>query len=199
MLLHHDRLVYLNTVLTKKFEGDLEEKENWPDLLHRIRTFTYFMRTHCISLGIASTMYGLGPIIALIKSGVYIRALPAIYPFHYEPGGLVHWIIYAIELLGTISTWTIATGVDCVFGLYALQMCGELRILTKRFRNLRLSPDYRKQMKECIERHHMLVTVKNTLETVFGLISLWLAISGALVLCSVIFQISEVRIYILFL
>ncbi|NP_001177708.1 odorant receptor 241 [Nasonia vitripennis] len=190
-LLHHDDLVYLNKHLTGGFMRDMKEPENRPDLLNNVKTFNRFMFTHAISVAIAMSMYSIGPLLALRKHGKYIRAFPAIYPFAYESGGLVHWILYALEVSGAASLWTVTVGVDCVFGLYALQVCGELRILAKKFRELRATENYREKLHDCIQRHHVLINAKNKLDNIFGLISIWLAISGALVLCSLIFQVTE--------
>lgn len=171
---------------------DMKEPHNRPDLLNNVRTFTRLMYTHTVSVAIAMSMYSIGPLLALRKHGMYIRAFPAIYPFAYEPGGLVHWILYAIEVTGAASLSTVTIGVDCVFGVYALQVCGELRVLARKFRELRADKCYKEKLKDCIQRHHVLINAKNKLDNIFGLISIWLAISGALVLCSIIFQVTEV-------
>ena len=179
-------------MLGSKYRKDLETHENRPDLLNHITAFAYFLNTHATSVAVSFSMYGIGPILALKRYGKYVRAFPSIYPFSYEPGGVIHWMLYSIEVMAAVSLWTVTVGVDCVFGVYALHMCGELRLLGKKFKNLRVSDNYKKVLNDCIERHHLLIKVKNKLEKIYGLISIWLAISGALVLCSLIFQVTEV-------
>ena len=104
----------------------------------------------------------------------------------------MHWCLYGLELTGGFFLWAVTNGVDYVFGLYALQMCGEFRILGSRFESLSVCKDYKKKLRECIVRHHMLIKSKRRLENTYGLLAIWLAISGALVLCSLVFQVTEV-------
>ena len=75
-----------------------------------------------------------------------------------------------------------------MFGLYAMQMCGELRVLASRFESLNAKKDYTRNLKECLERHHVLMKSRDTLQRVFGFLSIWLAVTSALVQCSLVFQ-----------
>ncbi|NP_001164460.2 odorant receptor 262 [Nasonia vitripennis] len=190
-LLHREDVVYLNKHLSGGFMRDMDEPDNRPDLLSNVKTFERFMVTHVISVAIAMFTYSVRPLLVLRKHGKYIRSFPAVYPFAYEPGGLVHWILYAVEVSGTASLWTVTIGVDCVFGVYALQVCGELRILSRKFRELRADDNYKEKLKDCIRRHHVLINAKNKLENIYGLISILLITSTTLVLCSLVFQVSE--------
>ncbi|NP_001177594.1 odorant receptor 245 [Nasonia vitripennis] len=190
-ILHQEDLLYLNKHLTGGFMRDMKRPENGPALLSNVKTFNRFLYMHAVSVAIAMIMYSITPLLVLRKHGKYIRTFPSIYPFAYELGGLVHWIIYAVEVSAAATLVTVSAGVDNLFGFYALQMCGELRMLAHRFRDLRAGNNYKDNLKDCIERHQVLINAKNKLEDIFGLITIWLAISGSLVLCSLIFQVSE--------
>lgn len=174
---------------------DMKKLHNRPDLLRNVKTFNRVMMTHVILVFIAMFTYSFRPLLVLRKHGKYIRSFPAIYPFTYEPGGLVHWILYAIEVSGTSSLWTVTIGVDCIFGVYALQVCGEMRILARKFRELRAGENYKEKLKDCIQRHHVLLNAKNKLDNIFGLISILLITSTTLVLCSLVFQVTEVFVH----
>ncbi|OXU17519.1 hypothetical protein TSAR_001317 [Trichomalopsis sarcophagae] len=191
-LLHREDVVYLNKYLSGGFMRDMREPNNRPDLLNNVKTFDRLMVTHVICVAIAMFTYSIRPLLVLRKHGKYIRSFPAIYPFAYEPGGLVHWILYAVEVSGTASLWTVTIGVDCIFGVYALQVCGELRVLSRKFRELRASDNYKENLRDCIQRHHVLINAKNKLDNIYGLISILLITSATLVLCSLVFQVSEV-------
>ena len=74
-------------------------------------------------------------------------------------------------------------------------MVGELRLLSTRFQNLRSSANYRRDLKECIDRHLMLMQSRYKLEKIFGFLAIWLAITCAIALCALVFQATEVRTY----
>ena len=106
----------------------------------------------------------------------------------------MHWSIYGFELLNSFYLWSITVGVDSAFGYYALHMVGELRLLSSRFENLKTSKNYKKDLRECIERHQQLIEAQRLLEQVFGFLAIWLAVTCAIIICTIIFQISEVSI-----
>lgn len=71
-------------------------------------------------------------------------------------------------------------------------MVGELRLLSVRFRNLKSGDNYKAQLKECVDRHVMLMEAKRVMQRVFGFLSVWLAITCAITICANIFQFSQV-------
>lgn len=79
-----------------------------------------------------------------------------------------------------------------MFGLYALHLVGELRLLSFRFRNLKSGDNYKRQLKDCIDRHSLLIESKHLMQRVFGFASVWLAVTSAVVICAIIFQSSQV-------
>ena len=104
----------------------------------------------------------------------------------------MHWCIYAFEALTGYYCWSITVGVDSVFGYYALHMVGELRLLAARFQSLRSSVDYKKDLKDCVDRHILLIESQGLMERIFGFLSIWLAVTCAIVMCAIIFQATEV-------
>lgn len=111
-------------------------------------------------------------------------------------GGGIHWTIYAFELICGFYLWSVTSGSDSVFGLYALHMVGELRLLSTRFRKLRSSPTYKKDLKECVDTHLLLMETRYTLQRVFGFLAIWLAVTCAVALCALVFQATEVKTYL---
>ncbi|NP_001177597.1 odorant receptor 250 [Nasonia vitripennis] len=189
--LHQEDIVFLKKRLTSKFMSDMETIEYRADLLSSVHVFSAFVNMHEAMMAFAMSMYCFVPLYVLFKHGTYMRTYPCLYPFSYTPGGLAHWLIYALEVAGAISVWTITIGADCGFVMYALELCGEFKILARKFTELKAGDDYKKKLKECIERHHLIIEAKNRLEDAYGIIAIWLALSGAFLLCSLIFQITE--------
>lgn len=192
--LHQEDMIFLKNRLTTKFMRDMETIEYRSDLLSSVHIFSAFVNMHEAMMAFAMSMYCFVPLYMLYKHGTYMRTYPCLYPFSYTPGGLVHWLIYALEVTGALSVWTITIGADCGFVMYALQLCGEFKVLARKFTELKTGDDYKKKLKECIERHHLIIEAKNRLEDSYGIIAIWLALSGAFLLCSLIFQITEVRL-----
>lgn len=125
--------------------------------------------------------------------GNYLTTLPVRYPFTYRPGGLVYWLLQAMDAYGAYSIWAVTCGVDSVFGLYTMQMCGQFRILAHKFQSLKVSMDYSRDIEQCIRRHHMLMKSMDKLEKIFSILVLWLAITSALIMCTLVFQMSVVN------
>ncbi|NP_001177600.1 odorant receptor 255 [Nasonia vitripennis] len=186
-LSHHDDLVYLNDYLTSSHTSDLSNPDDRSHLLEKFSSFSKFFYTLTIAVALTFVLNTIAPFFAL-KRGKYLHIYPVIFPFDYEPGGSVYWSLISLELTAGFFVWSVTSGVDSVFGLYALQMCGELRVLAKRFEELRATGDYRMRMRECMDRHHLLMRSRDILEKVFGFLAIWLAVTSALVQCSLVFQ-----------
>lgn len=171
----------------------MENPENLPDLLLNVHMFAKFVTVYKTTVAFIMSMYSIVPIFAFLKYGKYLRVYPCLYPFSFASGGVVHWLLYGLESTGALSAWAISVGTDCAFGMYAMQICGEQRILARKLKDLRVGSNYTRELRDCMERHHLIIKSKNKFEDLYGLISIWLAISGAIVLCSLIFQVTEVR------
>ncbi|NP_001177598.1 odorant receptor 251 isoform X1 [Nasonia vitripennis] len=190
-LQHQNDLNYLKDYLTEKFMSDMKNPENLPDLLSNMRMFAVFVTMYKTTIAFIMSMYCIVPLFSFLKYGKYLRVYPCLYPFSFVPGGVVHWLLYGWESTGALSAWAISVGTDCAFGMYAIQICGEQRVLARKLKDLRVGSNYTRELRDCMERHHLIITAKNTFESLYGLISIWLAISGAIVLCSLIFQVTE--------
>ena len=191
-LLHYDDLIYLNEVLGMRYARDLEIKENQPYLLRKFNIFTYLIHTYAGLAGATLALYASAPLIVYFVYGKSVRVYPQVYPFHVAPGSVTHWMIYGMELVSVTLTWGVIGGVDNLLGLYSFHICGELRVLGQLFNGLHSAENYKEYLKDCVQRHQMLIESKNRLENLFGLITIWIALSGAIVLCTLTFQLSEV-------
>lgn len=81
------------------------------------------------------------------------------------------------------------------FGYYALQFVGELQLLATKFQALKSDENYRKNLKEAVDRHNELIETHHILENVYELGVVWTAISNAVVLCMLVYQISIVTAF----
>lgn len=113
-------------------------------------------------------------------------------------GDYKYWIVCAIELSFAIYAWLIITGVDMSMGLCALYYVGEVRLLSYKFKNLRVKNNYRVYLKPLILRHCELLKYHHTLEEIYGLILLYVIIVCAVNLCISIYQVTFVSLTLFF-
>ncbi|XP_014203678.2 odorant receptor 4-like [Copidosoma floridanum] len=191
-LAHREDMDYLNNNLTTQYLADLEIPENRPYMLKRIGLYAYYMYSFSAFVAITMFLYAFGPLIDYLKYGKFTRAVPSIIPFDYKSGGLMHWLFYFTEFYGLSTIWFISSAVDLAYVLYTIQMCGELKLLAKKFKELNLEENYQAQIKDCIDRHNLLIHSKKRIENTFGIIAIWMAISSAVTLCALTFQVSEI-------
>ncbi|XP_058790713.1 odorant receptor 4-like [Phymastichus coffea] len=189
---HQDDLRALNSGVSQLFNTDLATSEDRSQLLAHLRIFTKFFYTFDYSVALNVLLYMLIPL-SFLRRGKYIRMYPQVLPFSYVPGGIVHWCIYGFEIVAGFFLWSVTCGVDSLFGYYTLQLVGELRLLTSRFRALKSSDSYKESMKDCVRRHVQLTKSHHFLERVFGFLAIWLALTCAMVLCALIFQASQMK------
>ncbi|XP_058790790.1 uncharacterized protein LOC131663995 [Phymastichus coffea] len=182
---------YLHKNLTAKYFEDMKDAKNRPHLLSRIALYVKFFWICCGTVFSVAVLYIIIPIIAFVKHGKYMRMFPTIYPLVGKPTGLAHWCCFVLEVLTSLFLSSVTAGVDCCFGMYSFQMCGELRVLASKFQSLAAAPDYKERVKDCIVRHQMLYNTKKKLENLFGIITIWFAITASISLCAIIFQLSQ--------
>ncbi|XP_011501528.1 PREDICTED: odorant receptor 13a-like [Ceratosolen solmsi marchali] len=192
LALRKNDLLSLNKGISAHFEKDLQIPKFRPYLLAHFSEFSKFFYIFDYSVALNLTMLMLTPML-MLRHGKYVRALPQLIPFNYELGGAVHWSIYVFEILSAYYCWSITVGVDSVFGLYAMHMVGELRLLSARFESLISSKNYRKDLKECIDRHILIIDSQHLMQRIFGFLAIWLAVTCAVVMCAIIFQATGIQ------
>ncbi|NP_001177601.1 odorant receptor 256 [Nasonia vitripennis] len=190
-LWHHDDLVYLKAALTDRFNTDNLNKSFRRFTLAKVNVFANLFYILTIAVGLTTGMAVVLLIISL-RHGKYVMLYPSIFPFSYEPGSRVYWILLMVELFANLFVWAVTSGVDSVFGWYTLQICGEFRVLAHKFQNLKSSENYRDDLKECVERHYVLMKTRDVLQDVFGFLTILLALTSAIVQCMLVFQAIQV-------
>lgn len=170
----------------------MKNPDNRHRLLSRVSLYSKFFWIGSVSAVSTIALYAIISLIAYVKHGKYVHMLPAIYPYIGKPTGFTHWFLYGFELIACSFIFAVTAGVVCGFGMYSIQMCGELRVLAGKFESLKASSDYKANIKDCIERHQMLYNCKRKLENLFGTIAIWFAITASIILCSLIFQLTQV-------
>ncbi|XP_011158519.2 odorant receptor 49a [Solenopsis invicta] len=92
----------------------------------------------------------------------------------------------AMVMLSCITT----CGVECVFSLFAYQLASTARGMIYRLTNPLPNEKFSDLLKTCIKKHQKLLRCRNILEKVYGPILLWHIISNAMLLCSLIYDVT---------
>ncbi|NP_001164419.1 odorant receptor 249 [Nasonia vitripennis] len=191
--MRQEDLQSLNEGVSKSFENNLKLPENQPHLLYHFPSFSRFFYLYAYVVGISFVFLASTPLSIMLRYGKYVRMYPQLMPFAYEPGGSVHWAVFGFEMFTGFYLWSVTIGVDSIFGLYALHMVGQLRLLGSRFQNLKSSSNYDKELGECVRSHIQLMKSRHKLQRVFGFLAIWLAVTCAIALCSQVFQALHMR------
>lgn len=94
----------------------------------------------------------------------------------------------------SICWWMIFTigSVDSLFGYYAFQISSILRAMSSRLANLRTRETFTKVLGECVYTHHQLMRCGHILSDIWGLIIVRLLLTNAILMCTLIFELTPV-------
>lgn len=193
MLIYRDHLLDLNVSLAKVFDDQLKVSELRHYLLKRIRIFCNFYYVLVGVVTIANVFFVVIPLKAIYTMQKYSNIYPSHYPLSYEPGGTLFWCIFLLEAATCFYLCCGTLAIDNAYGLYVFQICGQLQILRLQFQSLKPGPDYRRKLKECVQKHQYLIHCRDNVQEIFGFLVMWLCVTGSLVLCALVFQASKVR------
>nr|AXM05209.1 odorant receptor [Campoletis chlorideae] len=195
--MYRDSVIELHETLEKNFRKDLENAEYQSVLLSPI---AYFDRpTLYLSLSTLGVvlMYNINPIISIISqlsngNGLlkHRTPFPSKYPFPESIG--LYVARYIIEVGASYAVGVITAATDALFGFYIFQIATQLRVLSYRMRNLTAADDYQKIIKECVVQRQILVGCRDKLGKIYGPIILWMLTSSAMIMCTNIFQASQI-------
>lgn len=88
----------------------------------------------------------------------------------------------------------VTTSTDALFWLYLAIICGEFRLISKKYDSLSNDmANYQQNLRDCVSRHCNLIQHRNNVEIVYGPIAIWLSISSAVVICGQVIQVTQVR------
>ncbi|XP_043279513.1 uncharacterized protein [Venturia canescens] len=195
---YRERLMKLHTDLAISFDLDMNDTQLRPILLSPLQSF--YSPSLILSMVTYTTigMYWITPILLIViqlAHGVdhvkYLTPFPTAYPWRIDANTWLYLSMYAFEIYGGIVA-SFTSSFDALFGYYVFQITGQLRTLSYRITNLKSNENYRKVISECISRHQVLTKCQDYLEQVYGPIVIWMLVSNAMVMCTLIYQAAHV-------
>ncbi|XP_053593396.1 odorant receptor 47a-like [Microplitis demolitor] len=154
---------------------------------------TIFVAVSCLS-------YVVIPLIAMINQSIngikpikHILPFPAIYSWNIPPDSYRFKLHFLNESLTVLSVICITVGVDNLYTHYVFQMIGFLRVIAYRMINFNEQNKESSEIvvRECMSQYETLINCRNKLQKIYGPIILWTMGTNAIILCAVIFQLSQ--------
>ncbi|XP_011307734.1 uncharacterized protein [Fopius arisanus] len=197
-LVYRQELKELNDTITELFKRCQGDDQL---LLHTLSRFTLFKVLailHMCAVFIVLGIYCIMPIIIIIKeysNGIepirYFLPYPAVYPYDVPGGSGLYVLHYAIQGFGCFFLFSTATSIDSIFAIHSSQIIGQLRALSYEMRCFTFRDGYEKYLQELVEIHRKLIRCCKLLEVIHGPIVLSMVVTTAIILCCLIFQISQ--------
>ncbi|XP_028982220.1 odorant receptor 22c isoform X2 [Diachasma alloeum] len=166
-------------------------------------TGIFTLRRICFTLFFASSftvfLNFVTPTIDIInqkRNGVqpikYSLIYPGVYPWDTVQYGVIHQIHFIIEILASVSLFCVTCGVDGLFAFYVFQVTGQLRVMSHRLTHVEEKNNIQIVIRECSQQYRMLLKCLDSMDDIFGPFVLWMMATNAIVLCALIFQLSQI-------
>ncbi|THK32886.1 odorant receptor 13a-like [Diachasma alloeum] len=199
-LVHREELTELNGTINELLRRQQEDEQ----LLSRtLSSFKFFKVLSVLLMCSAFTvvgMYFITPLIIMANQyshGVtpihYLLPYPAVYPYHIPGGSALYVLHYVMESYGCFCLFSITASIDNLFALYSSQIIGHLRALTYEMRHFTFKTGYEKHLQKLINIHQRLIRCCKMLQAIHGPIVLSMMATTAIILCCLIFQISQMK------
>ncbi|KAF7989175.1 hypothetical protein HCN44_007485 [Aphidius gifuensis] len=116
---------------------------------------------------------------------------PTIYPYEIVGGSPLWWAHFAFESILSFVFCSIGTCTDNLFGYYCSHIMSQFRALNYEMENIKLDDQLKNNIKDIVIKHHKLINCCELLMEIYGEIVIVLLITTALILCCLVFQISQ--------
>ncbi|XP_063975813.1 uncharacterized protein LOC135161819 [Diachasmimorpha longicaudata] len=166
--------------------------------LDKVSGFQRSSRILCFLVACGAVSYCIAPVIFIIiqfrdhvQAIKYILPLPAFYPWIITPGGALYKVTYLFEVYNLMCLLFTTCGVDTLFGYYILHITGQLRVLGYQITHLNRSDGYHQSIRRFINKFEDLKECCEILQEIYGPVILWQIITNSVIICTVLFQISQ--------
>ncbi|XP_014298177.2 odorant receptor 13a-like [Microplitis demolitor] len=124
----------------------------------------------------------------------YPLIYPSVYPWKIISNGWIYKLNYIFETLASLILFFVTASVDSLFTLYVFQMVGLLREISYCITRLdEKNVDKDSVICKCITQYEKLMRCREILEKIYGPVILWIMTTNAVVLCTLLFQISQMK------
>nr|QNL15067.1 olfactory receptor 123 [Aulacocentrum confusum] len=125
----------------------------------------------------------------------YPQFTPLDYGFEVARGSVMYFLSLTFEIYYLTAGICITVGVDNFFLFYTCELVGQLCVLTHQAKNMKTSEMTYEKFVKIVKTHCQLIECKDILEKVHSPIILVMFTMNAIVLCSLLFTMNQVRIF----
>ncbi|KAG8037792.1 hypothetical protein G9C98_006003 [Cotesia typhae] len=195
---YREDLKELHSYLDSSFSALLENSKLTKRILEKVQIFTNLSVVFTVCVLISVCFYIINPLIFIIQHHKltvvkYPLIYPSSYPWEVPPSGFYYQLHFVFELLASWTLLLVTTGIDSLFTLYIFMMIGQLRKMSYSMTHINESEDKDFVARKCIDQYEKLLRGKSIIETLFGPIILWIIGTNAIVLCTLLFQITQMK------
>lgn len=199
MVINREEANELHQILDLWFSKLLTHSPIPNSILSGLRILRYLAWSFTIFVFIVTFNYMASPIISIIcqyfehvNTIKYSLPYPGVYPWSIDPPGFRYKLQLLIELIATVPLFCVTAGIDSLFTMYGFQMVGQLREMSYRITHIDEMNDDKEIIRECVLQHYAMMRCRDILQKIYGPVILWIMTTNAIILCSLIFQFTQV-------
>lgn len=207
--IHRKKLQQVNDILSSILEEILSEIYIKSVILFYLQKFYRLIYVQTVLMFVTSIIYSMKPMIIKLFYDVNITnvqyPLPLFGTFPWKINSILIWQLhyfFDVNILWFI--FFISVSVDAFFGFCMFRISVILRFLSFEFKRSSIDDknkrnkekSYQQIFRECVEKHVLLLKCRNIIQEIYGPIILLVTITNAMSMCSIIFQLFQVRIFI---
>lgn len=207
--IHRKKLQQVNDILSSILEEILSEIYIKSVILFYLQKFYRLIYVQTVLMFVTSIIYSMKPMIIKLFHDVNITnvqyPLPLFGTFPWKINSILIWQLhyfFDVNILWFI--FFISVSVDAFFGFCMFRISVILRFLSFEFKRSSIDDknkrnkekSYQQIFRECVEKHVLLLKCRNIIQEIYGPIILLVTITNAMSMCSIIFQLFQVRIFI---
>lgn len=207
--IHRKKLQQVNDILNSILKEILNEIYIKSVILFYLQKFYRLIYVQTVLMFITSIIYSMKPMIIKLFYDANITniqyPLPLLGTFPWKINSMLIWqlhYIFDINILWFI--FFISVSVDAFFGFCMFRISIILRFLSFEFKRSSIDDknkgnkekNHQQIFRECVEKHVLLLKCRNIIQEIYGPIILLVTITNAMSMCSIIFQLFQVRILI---
>lgn len=194
--LNKEDLNNLQKALDPYLEDTLKDLKISKLILKNVSVFKYITKVHTAIIIFTSLFYVCIPLFLIFYVNhhhINVTHYPGLYQTSYlwaRPAkGLGYQIQYLFEVFGAYTLAAVTISVDTLFMLYIFQIVGRLRKISY---NISHSGDDKNSLSASVAHYAKLIKYIALLQKIYGPITLITVVTNAVIICTVLFQLSHV-------
>ncbi|XP_044596864.1 odorant receptor 4-like isoform X1 [Cotesia glomerata] len=200
LVMNQKELVELHTNLDPYFDKLLTNSKLTKIVLKKVKVYKFLSWSLAFCVFTCLAAYIIGPLVYITNcyfNKITITKYPLIYPSGYPwkitSNGFVYKIHFIFETLATSALFFVTCSIDSLFTLYVFQMVAQLREMSYCITHIENEDDSQEVVCKCVNQYEKIIRSKYILEKIYGPTILWIMASNAVVLCTLLFQVSQMK------